>query len=149
MSNTLPILDNLRYSTDSKLWLQRSLISLNVCTSEREKLSRSFHSFNILILRSTKNLPLFNKTLLLEKNLLPWKKRTGRAFQSNPPRKKKKVGKFSGTRWLQLQQGGMVSSSNTGYRPLTVDVTTVINPFKERLAAFNGRQHAVTWPNNP
>lgn len=38
---------------------------------------------------------------------------------------------------------GAVSSSNTGYRPLTVDVTTVINPFKERLAAFNGRQHAI------
>lgn len=34
-------------------------------------------------------------------------------------------------------------SSSNRLSALTVDVTTVINPFKERLAAFNGRQHAI------
>ena len=86
MSNILRIHDNLRYST-----AQNSDFEHLSLTSECEKFPH-FSPPHILILRSTKNLSLFNKTLLLEKIRL----RGAKWFSVESFVQEKKVGTFSG-----------------------------------------------------
>ena len=102
MSNTLRVLDNLRYSTQNWYRLKIVFPKISHFPVQRMYIRTCVHqTFSFLSSLRHFDSKIYEKSFIIQQNLVPrknllsWqKKRTGRAFQSNPPRKKKKLGNF-------------------------------------------------------